>query len=170
MSAGPSAGARQKCRADAFPLVTALLQIVACDDRGGRYVLGKAVFRHSDITSIATGQERNTGQWVVDVTLDGSAAAAFGTLTTNQYNNYWSGYQHGNEDDAVLDYIAFVINGDVQSAPETSQPITTGKMEIAGPPPVGFTKAQALAAEVKAEALTAKLLPPGGSVGDQHLG
>jgi hypothetical protein len=131
-------------------------QVVACDASGGKYVLDKAVFRDSDITSIAAVQERNTGQWVVDVTLDGSAAAAFGTLTTNQYSTYWSGSQHGNEDDAVLDSTAFVINGDVQSAPETSQPITAGHMEIAGPAPAGFTKAQAeaLVGQVKAQAGT----------------
>jgi len=129
-------------------------QIVACDASGGKYVLDKAVFRDSDITSIAAAQQRNTGQWVVNVTLDGSAAAAFGTLTTNQYNNYWSGDQHGNQDDAVLDSIAIVINGDVRSAPETSQPITAGQIEIAGPAPAGFTEAQAqaIAAQVKAQA------------------
>jgi hypothetical protein len=69
----------------------------------------------------------------------------FDTLTTHQYNNYYAGYQHGNEDDAVLDSTAIVINGDVQSAPETSGAIVTGQLEISGPQPVGFTEAQAKA-------------------------
>jgi len=42
----------------------------------------------------------------------------------------------------------------VRSAPETSQPITAGQIEIAGPAPAGFTEAQAqaIAAQVKAQA------------------
>jgi hypothetical protein len=132
-------------------------QIVSCDASGGKYVLDKAVFRDSDITSISTGLKQNTGQWVVDVSLDRSATAAFGTLTTNQYNNYYAGYQNGNEDDAVLDQIAVVLDGNVQSAPETAGAITDGQVEITGSQAGGFTQAQAraLAAPLKAEALAA---------------
>ncbi|MCW2930224.1 MAG: protein translocase subunit SecD, partial [Actinomycetia bacterium] len=146
-------------------------QIVSCDASGGKYVLGKAVFRDSDITSIATGQEQNTRQWVVDVTLDRSATAAFGALTTNQYNLYYSGYQGGNENDAVLNQTAVVLDGNVQSAPETDGAITAGQLEIAGPQPAGFTKVQAqeLAAQLKAPALAAHLWVPGSSIRGQHL-
>lgn len=127
-------------------------QVVACDASGGKYVLDKAVFRDSGITSVAAGQERNTRQWLVNVTVDRSAAATLGTLTASQYNRYYSGYQQGNADDAVLDSVAFVINGDVQSAPEVDQPVTDGHLEIAGPVPDGFTQAQAqaLAARMRA--------------------
>lgn len=109
-------------------------EIVSCDAAGDKYVLGQAAFGAKDI-SVAVGQQRNSGQWVVDLTLNGKATAAFGALTTKQYNTYYSGYERGNEDDAVLDSIAFVINGDVRSAPLTAGPITSGMPEIAGPQP-----------------------------------
>ena len=114
-------------------------QIVSCDASGDKYVLDKAVFDGKDIASVATGLEQNSRQWVVDLTLDARARSAFGTLTTNQYNNYYSGYQSGNEDDAVLDQTAVVIDGNVQSAPETDGAITTGQVEISGPGPGGYT-------------------------------
>jgi hypothetical protein len=120
-------------------------EIVSCDASGGKYVLGKAVFEGQDITKVTTGLEQNTGQWVVNITLNAKAAAAFGTLTTHQCNNYYAGFQSGNEDDAVLDSTAIVINGDVRSAPETASPITTGELMIAGPQPAGFTEARAKA-------------------------
>jgi hypothetical protein len=125
-------------------------QIVSCDASGGKYILDKAVVQDKDITRTASSQEKNTGQWIVDVTLDAKAQAAFGTLTTNQYSHYYSGFQSGNEDDAVLDQIAVVLDGNVQSAPETAGAITGGQLEIAGPQPGGFTRAraQALAAEL----------------------
>jgi hypothetical protein len=120
-------------------------EIVSCDATGSKYVLGKAVFESKDITRVTTSREQNTSQWVVDLTLNGKAAAAFGTLTTDQYNTYYPGYQSGDQNDAVLNQTAFVINGDVQSAPETNGALTTGQFQIAGPQPAGFTEAQAKA-------------------------
>jgi SecD-like export protein len=120
-------------------------EIVSCDAAGDKYVLGQAVFGAKDISSVAAGQQRNSGQWVVDLALNGKATAAFGTLTTKQYSTYYSGVERGNEDDAVLDSIAVVINGDVQSAPQTDGPITFGMVQITGPQPAGFTEAQAKA-------------------------
>jgi preprotein translocase subunit SecD len=115
-------------------------QIVSCDASGGKYVLDKAVFDGKDIASVATGPKQNTGQWVVDLTLDARARTAFGTLTTNQYNTYFSGSQTGNEDDAVLDQTAVVLDGDVQSAPETQGALTTGQFEINGGGSTGFSR------------------------------
>ena len=43
------------------------------------------------MTSVNTGLLQNTTQWVVNLTLNHAAAAAFGTLTTNQYNSYFAG-------------------------------------------------------------------------------
>jgi hypothetical protein len=120
-------------------------EIVSCDATGNKYVLGKAAFGASDVTSVAIGLEQSTAQWVVDLTISSKAAAAFGTLTTNQYNSYYAGLQSGNENDAALDSTAIVINGDVQSAPETAGPIRAGELQIAGPQPSGFTQGQARA-------------------------
>ncbi|MCW2935193.1 MAG: protein-export rane protein SecD [Actinomycetia bacterium] len=118
-------------------------QTVSCDASGGKYVLDKAVFEGGDITAVTTGLQQNSEQWVVDLSLNGKAQSAFGTLTTNQFNTYYSGYQSGNEDDAILDQTAVVLDGNVQSAPETDGAITAGQVEISGGGTTGFTQAQA---------------------------
>jgi preprotein translocase subunit SecD len=118
-------------------------QTVSCDPTGMKYALGPAVFEGPDVTSVNTGILQNTTQWVVDLTLNGKAAAAFGTLTTNQYNSYYASAQAGNLNDQYLDQTALVLDGDVQTAPETSSPITAGNVQITGPAPDGFTQDQA---------------------------
>jgi len=118
-------------------------QIVSCDPSGMKYALGPAVFEGPDVTSVNTGILQNTTQWVVDLTLNGKAAAAFGTLTTNQYNSYYANAQAGNLDDQYLDQTALVLDGNVQTAPETSSPITAGNVQITGPAPNGFTQDEA---------------------------
>jgi SecD-like export protein/sigma-70-like protein len=124
-------------------------EVASCDASGGKYVLGKAVVLDSQVTSATARHLQNTGQWVVDVTLNSAATAAFAQLTTTQATGYYPASQ-SNGDDAVLDSTAFVINGDVQSAPVTEAPITIGKLMIAGRVSSGFTEAEA-------EALAAQL-------------
>jgi hypothetical protein len=124
-------------------------EVVSCDASGGKYVLGKAVILDSQVTSATARHVPDTGQWVVDVTLSSAATTAFAHLTTSQATRYYPASQ-SNGNDAVLASTAFVINGDVQSAPVTEAPITIGKLTIAGPAPTGLTEAQA-------EALTAQL-------------
>lgn len=124
-------------------------QVVSCDASGGKYVLGKAVILDSQVTSATARHLQNTGQWVVDVTLNSTATAAFAQLTTSQATRYYPASQ-SNRNDAVLASTAFVINGDVQSAPVTEAPITIGKLMIAGPVSSGLTEAEA-------EALAAQL-------------
>jgi preprotein translocase subunit SecD len=118
-------------------------QIVSCDANGTKYVLGPAVFEGTDITGVTNGLLQNTTQWVVNLSVNHKAAAAEGTLTTNQYNSYYSGSQAGNEDDTVLDETALVLDGNVQSAPVTTTPITGGQIQIQGPSPNGFDEAEA---------------------------
>jgi preprotein translocase subunit SecD len=124
-------------------------EIVSCDASGGKYVLGKAVILDSQVTSATARHLQNTGQWVVDVTLNSAATTAFAQLTTSQATRYYPASQ-SNWNDAVLASTAFVINGNVQSAPVTEAPITIGKLMIAGPAPTGLTEAEA-------EALAAQL-------------
>ena len=119
------------------------IQVVSCDASGTKYVLDKAVFEGNQVTSVNTGLLQNSTQWVVNLSLDHKAAAAFGTLTTNQYNSYYSGYQSGNQDDTVLASTAVVLDGNVQSAPVTQQPITAGNVQISGPQPNGFDETSA---------------------------
>jgi preprotein translocase subunit SecD len=86
----------------------------------------------------------------VDVTLNSAATKAFAQLTTRQATRYYPASQ-SNWNDAVLASTAFVINGNVQSAPVTAGPITAGKLQIAGTGTTGITKAEveALAAQLR---------------------
>jgi preprotein translocase subunit SecD len=117
-------------------------QIVSCDPNGTKYVLGPATFEGPDITSSTVGLESGSTQWVVSITLNGGATKAWGTLTTNQYNNYFPTASTSG-DDAALDSNAVVLDGDVQVAPETQTPLTAGSFQITGPQPTGFTQDQA---------------------------
>ena len=126
-------------------------QIVSCDSSGTKYVLGPAVYVGSDITSVNPGLQPNTGQWVVDLSLNGGAAAKFAALTASQYNSYDAGSRGGNADDQALDSTAVVLDGNVTSAEVTAQPIPGGNVQITGGGSAGFTQAQAtgLADELK---------------------
>jgi preprotein translocase subunit SecD len=118
-------------------------QTVSCDSSGTKYVLGQTVFEGTELTGVAAALQSNNTQWAVNLTLNSEATAAFGKLTTNQYNNYFPGYQSGNQDDAVLNQTAIVLDGSVQSAPETNGALTSGQFTITGPQPTGFTEDQA---------------------------
>lgn len=119
-------------------------QVVSCDSSGGKYVLGAGAVPAAQVTSAIPALEPGSRQWVVNVTLDKAAAKALGTLTTNQYDNYYAGCStDGNSADCVLDDTAVVLNGDVLEAPQIDGPLTSGKFMIQGPQPDGFTKSQA---------------------------
>jgi preprotein translocase subunit SecD len=120
-------------------------QTVSCDSSGTKYVLGPAVFAGTDITNTTVDLLQNNDQYVVNLTLDGKAASAFGKLTQNQYTNYYTPYQSDstNINDEVLAETAVVLDGDVQSAPVTTEPIETGQVQITGGGANGFTQPQA---------------------------
>jgi preprotein translocase subunit SecD len=117
-------------------------QTVSCDASGDKYVLGPAVFEGTDLTGVSAGIQQNSTQWVVNLTLNSKATAAFGALTTKQYNDYFPS-STTNADDAVLNQTAVVLDGDVQEAPETQSALTSGSFIIQGPQPAGFNEAQA---------------------------
>ena len=118
-------------------------QTVSCDPDGTKYVLGPAVFEGTQLTDVTAALQQNSTQWVVNLSLNGEATKAFGTLTTNQYNNYYPSAST-NQDDAALDSTAIVLDGSVQSAPETQGALTSGQFTISGPQPSGFTEDQAV--------------------------
>jgi preprotein translocase subunit SecD len=117
-------------------------QTVSCDSHGTKYVLGQTVFEGTQLTGVSAALQSNSTQWVVNLTLNSQAAAAFGKLTTTQYNNYFPGYQSGNQNDGVLNQTAIVLDGSVQSAPETNGALTSGQFTITGPQPNGFSESQ----------------------------
>jgi preprotein translocase subunit SecD len=118
-------------------------QIVSCDASGTKYVLGPTVFEGTQLDGVSAALQSNSTQWVVNLTLNGEATAAFGKLTTTQYNDYYPGYQQGNANDAALNQTAIVLDGNVQEAPETNGALTSGQFTITGPQPNGFTEDQA---------------------------
>jgi preprotein translocase subunit SecD len=128
---------------DLSPWDTASSQTVSCDAAGNKYVLGPAVVQGTDISSVDAALDTSNNQWVVNITLNSAGASAFGQMTTSQYDKYFSGFQGGNEDDAVLDQIGITLDGDVSSAPETNGALTSGSFQITGPQPNGFSQAQA---------------------------
>jgi preprotein translocase subunit SecD len=118
-------------------------QIVSCDSSGTKYVLGPAVYVGGDITSVSAGLLQNTGQWGVNLSLNGGAAARFATLTTSQYDAYYAGSHSGDANDQALDSTAVVLDGNVTSAEVTTEPITAGNVQVTGGGSTGFTQAQA---------------------------
>jgi preprotein translocase subunit SecD len=115
-------------------------QIVSCDANGTRYVLGPSVAKGTDITSVNSGLEQNSGQWVVNISLNGAATKAFGALTTNQFNTYFAQAKNGDQNASALDSTAIVLDGNVQSAPLTEGALTSGQFQISGPQPSGFSQ------------------------------
>ena len=124
-------------------------QIVSCDADGTKYVLGPVAVKGTDVSSVNAELDTNSGQWIVNIDLNSAGQSAFGTLTTNQYKNYYAGAQAAEaeqtySDDSALDEIGIVLDGDVQSAPETNAALTSGSFEITGPESTGgFTEAEA---------------------------
>jgi preprotein translocase subunit SecD len=92
---------------------------------------------------VSNGLQSGSPQWVVNLSLNSKASAAFGAITTNQFNKYFPDMTT-NEDDAALDQTAIVLDGDVQSAPETNGALTSGTFTITGPQPNGFTQDEAV--------------------------
>jgi preprotein translocase subunit SecD len=135
---------------DDHPWNTTGIQTVSCDPNGTKYVLGPATLTGTQLSSADAVLDPSSGQWIVSITLNSAGTAAFGTLTTNQYKNYYptaeaDGMADGvPSNDAALDQIGIALDGDVQSAPETNGALTAGTFEITGPSTAGgFTEAQA---------------------------
>jgi preprotein translocase subunit SecD len=124
------------------PWDTLTNQTVSCDANGTKYVLGPVAVKGTDVNAVNAELDTTTGQWIVNIGMNTAGQAAFGTLTTNQYKNYFPD-STTNPDDAALDQIGIVLDGDVQSAPETQGALTSGSFEITGPQPNGFTEAEA---------------------------
>src|SRR6185437_16712717 len=102
----------------------------------------------------------DSSQWVVNLTLDGAATKAYSALSTHQYDSYYPNIK-SNADDAVLDQTAMALDGDVVSAPQTADAITSGQFRVSGASSAPFTQAQAdqLASQLKYGALPLSFQP-----------
>jgi len=125
-------------------------QTVACGDNGVKYVLDKAVILGTDVTNESSGIDSTSNQPVVNLTLNGKATKAFGKLTATQASKYQPSAST-NPDDQVLDQTAIVLDGNVVSAPATTEAIPAGQVQITG---LGSqTAADTLAQQLKYGAL-----------------
>ena len=104
-------------------------QTVACGPNGAKYVLGNAVILGTDVTSEAAAIDTTSSQWVVNLNLNGKATKAFGALTEEQASKYYPTVST-NANSSVLDQTAIVLDGNVVSAPQTTQAIPAGQVQI----------------------------------------
>ena len=107
-------------------------QIVACDSSGNKYALDVAKVQGTQVTSAAAQYSTTDDEWQVVLSLNGAGGAAFGTLTENVYNKYYSGAQAGNADDGVLNQVSIVLDGVVVSSDSIEAAITGGQVQISG--------------------------------------
>jgi preprotein translocase subunit SecD len=125
-------------------------QIVSCGSGGTKYVLGPAVILGTDVTSEAAAIDTTSSAWVVNLTLDGKATKAFGTLTELQASKYLPSI-NSNADDSVLDSTGIVLDGNVVSIEQIQQAIPGGNVQISNIG--GSTQANLLVQELKYGAL-----------------
>ena len=125
-------------------------QTVACGPHGAKYVLGNAVILGTDVTSEAAAIDTTNSQWVVNLSLNGKATKAFGALTEEQASKYYPTVST-NANSSVLDQTAIVLDGNVVSAPQTTQAIPAGQVQITNIG--GQTQAKQLVNELKYGAL-----------------
>jgi preprotein translocase subunit SecD len=117
-------------------------QVVACGDNGGvwgKYILDKAKVQGKQVTSASAGLSTTSNQWQVNLTMNGSGAAAFGALTSHLYSTYYTAAQSGDQNAAYLDQVAIALDGNIVSAPEIQGAIPGGNAQITG----SFTQQQA---------------------------
>jgi preprotein translocase subunit SecD len=107
-------------------------QIVACDSSGDKYALDVAKVQGTQVTSAAAQYSTTDDEWQVVLSLNGAGGAAFGTLTENVYNKYYSGAQANNPDDVTLNQVAIVLDGVVVSSDGIEAAITGGQVQISG--------------------------------------
>jgi preprotein translocase subunit SecD len=115
-------------------------QIVACDSTGDKYALDVAKIQGTQVSNAIAELSTTSNEWVVELNLKSGGAAAYGTLTSDLYNKYYTaGGDNSATDDFWLDTVAIVLDGNVVTSPEIISPIPGGNSQITG----NFTQASA---------------------------
>lgn len=100
--------------------------LIACDPSGtAKYLLGPVELDGSSITDASAGMNSQNGQWVVNVVFDGDGAKVFADVSKRLYAFTQAGTTPRNQ-------FAFVLDGQVISAPTMNGVITDGKPRISG--------------------------------------
>jgi preprotein translocase subunit SecD len=112
------------------------VQTVSCLG-GTKYAMNTAVVQGKDLSNVAA-QDQTSG-WVVTFDVKNPAASALGTLSTSMHSQYYDSTTGAAT--SPLDLLAVVLDGDIQSAPQVSEPISTSVQVYGGS--VAFTESQA---------------------------
>jgi preprotein translocase subunit SecD len=115
--------------------------LITCDVDGTvKYILGPVELDGSSISDATYGRQQNNGVWAVNLVFDSKGTETFGKISQRLY-----GAQ------SPLDQFAFVLDGNVLSAPAMQGQILDGKPSITG----NFTQqsAKTLADQLKYGAL-----------------
>jgi len=100
--------------------------VVACSPDGTqKFLLGPMELDGTGITDAAPGRDQKSGAWIVQLTMNGEGGDAFGKVSTrlNQYRI---------DGLAPRDQFAFVLDGQVISAPRMNGAILDGRPSISG--------------------------------------
>ncbi|MBA2773181.1 MAG: protein translocase subunit SecD [Nocardioidaceae bacterium] len=129
--------------------------LLACDEQGGRYLLGPAMVEGTEVKTASSGiPQQGLGEYVVNVEFTGEGSKEFGAVTSQiaSQPNPLTGQQQ---------QLAIVLDGVVLSAPSNDQPITGGRAEISGGSTNPFTQqsSTSLANSLKYGALPLTFVP-----------
>lgn len=96
--------------------------LITCDRTGtAKYILGPVELDGSSIDNATNGLEQSTGRWAVNITFDQQGTDTFGKISQRLYGQQ-----------SPRNQFAFVLDGDVLSAPSMDAVILTGKPSITG--------------------------------------
>jgi preprotein translocase subunit SecD len=124
--------------------------MIACDPRRHAFLLGPTIARGIDVMAATpVGPDQGSTQWGVLVTLDATGRVALSRYTARHNADATPAGGPGSCGRAgtpCADFVAFVVDGVVVSAPVTLAPITGDSLQILG----NFTQNSAalLAAEL----------------------
>lgn len=122
--------------------------LIACEENDGvftaKYLLGPMELDGTVINDATAGREQQSGQWTVNLSMDGHGTEVFGQISQRLNANRIAQL-------SPRDQFAFVLDGKVISAPVMQAAILNGKPSISG----NFTQesAKALADQLKYGAL-----------------
>ncbi len=100
--------------------------VIACSpDDTQKFLLGPTELDGTAITDASAGRDQQSGAWIVQLTMNGEGGDAFGKVSTRLNQNRIDGL-------SPRDQFAFVLDGDVISAPRMNGVILDGRPSISG--------------------------------------
>lgn len=96
--------------------------LITCDtDGSAKYLLGPVELTGSAISDATNGLNSQNGQWAVNIVFNGAGTKTFGDISQRLFNLQ-----------SPQNQFAFVLDGEVISAPSMNAVITDGKPQITG--------------------------------------